>query len=164
MRRRTMFVGLTAGILFALSAEAQNRCPSCVDSVSGEWHMMPALGLRAGIPQKVSAALGLRVGRNYRESGRTDDLAVYVEPGLSAGRASIGYLSGFGNMGTGLGVAATALRTWKDPINLSTNTTFIGGEAWVWPAFFGGPRVGLFRQTTGTKRGWYLTADFGFGL
>lgn len=164
MSWRTLYLGIAAVFATAATAGAQNRCPSCMDSVSGQWHMLPALGLRAGIPQKVSAAIGLVAGRNYRESGKTRDLALYVEPGLSAGRASVGYLSGFGNMGTGLGIAATALRTWKDPINLSTNETYFGGEVWVWPAFFVGPRVGVFRQATGSKHGWYFTADFGFGL
>src|SRR3954471_22669105 len=108
----------TALLLLATTARAQNRCPSCVDSVSGEWHTLPALGLRAGIPQKASAALGVITGRNSREKGRSEDFTLYVEPGLSAGRASIGYLNGFGNMGSGLGISATAMRTWKDPVNL----------------------------------------------
>jgi hypothetical protein len=67
-------------------------------------------------------------------------------------------------MGSGFGIAVTGMRTWKDPINLKTNETFVGGEVWVWPVFFSGPRVGLFRKITGTTRGWYFTADFGFGL
>jgi hypothetical protein len=135
-----------------------------MDSVSGQWHMLPALGLRAGIPQKASAAAGIVAGKNFRESGRTQDVALYVEPGLSAGRASLGYLSGAGNLGSGFGFAATALRTWKDPINMPTNATYVGGEAWVWPLFFSGPRIGGFKKITGTGRGWYFTADFGFGL
>lgn len=159
---------LVAGIavLAALPAisRAQNRCPSCMDSVSGQWHMLPALGLRAGIPQKASAAIGIVTGKNYRERGHTEDVAIYVEPGLSAGRASLGYISGFGNMGSGFGIAATALRTWKDPINFSTNATYAGAEVWVWPIFFIGPRVGVFRRVAGGPRGWFLTADFGFGL
>jgi hypothetical protein len=146
------------------TSRAQNHCPSCMDSVSGQWHMLPALGLRAGIPQKVSAAVGIVAGKNYREKGHTEDVAVYVEPGLSAGRASIGYISGYGNMGSGFGLAGTAMRTWKDPINLSTNATYVGGELWAWPMFFSGPRVGVFRRVNGGPKGWFFTADFGFGL
>ena len=126
--------------------------------------MLPALGLRAGIPQKASVAVGLVAGKNYRERGHTEDVALYVEPGLSAGRASLGYINGFGNMGSGFGVAGTVMRTWKDPVNLATNATYVGGELWVWPMFFSGPRVGVFRRITGTSNGWFLTADFGFGL
>src|SRR3954469_10189102 len=162
MIRRLMSGVLVCAALPA-AVRAQNRCPSCLDSVSGEWHMLPALGLRAGIPQKASAALGLVTGKNYRERGHSEDVALYVEPGLSAGRASLGYINGAGNMGSGLGVAATVLRTWKDPINMPTNATYVGGEVWAWPAFFIGPRIGGFRKITGTSRGWYFTADFGFG-
>jgi hypothetical protein len=161
---RAFFLGVAGCFVLSAGAGAQNRCPSCVDSVSGQWHMLPALGVRAGIPQKVSGAIGIVAGKNYREKGHTEDIAVYVEPGLGAGRASIGYINGFGNMGSGFGVAATALRTWKDPINLKTNETYYGGEVWVWPMFFSGPRVGIFKKMTGTTRGWYFTADFGFGL
>jgi hypothetical protein len=162
MTSRTLFIGIAAGVVCAATAGAQERCPSCMDSVTGRWHMLPALGLRAGIPQKLSAAIGIVTGKNSRS--HTDDLTIYVEPGLAAGRATIGYLNAFGNMGSGVGVGATVLRTWKDPINLSTNETFAGGELWVWPLFFAGPRVGLFRQMTGNRHGWYFTADFGFGL
>jgi hypothetical protein len=161
---RRLLSGILACAALASTARAQNRCPSCVDSVSGEWHVLPALGIRAGIPQKVSGAVGIVAGKNYRERGHTEDVAVYIEPGLGAGRASLAYMNGFGNMGSGFGVAATALRTWRDPLNLKTNETFVGGEVWAWPMFFSGPRVGLFRKITGTSRGWYLTADFGFGL
>jgi hypothetical protein len=160
---RTWVLGFAAGLCFAASASAQNHCPSCVDSVTGHWHMLPGLGLRAGTPQKLSVALGLVSGKNYRENAHAEDVAVYVEPGVSAGRATLGYLNN-GNMGTGFGVGATALRTWKTPWTLPTNTTYLGGEAWVWPIFFIGPRVGMFREITGPKHGWFLTADFGFGL
>jgi hypothetical protein len=156
-----------AGLLIVAAPRvmlSQTRCSSCLDSVSGQWHLLPGLGVRAGIPQKASAALGIVTGKNFRENAHTEDLVLYAEPGLSAGRASIGYHSGFGNMGSGIGFAFSALRTWKDPVNLPTNTTFAGAEAWVWPLFFSGPRVGLFRSITGTRRGWYFTADFGFGL
>src|SRR5450759_4947948 len=145
MSRRWM-LRIAAGLGFAASAGAQDRCPSCIDSHTGDWHMVPALGLRAGTPQKLSAALGLVTGKNYRETGHTEDLTLYVEPGISAGRTTIGYLSGFGNMGTGFGLGATALRTWHTPWTLRTNSTYVGGEAWVWPIFFTGPRVGVFRE------------------
>jgi hypothetical protein len=161
---RRILLGMAASVSLAGAAFGQNTCRSCVDSVSGQWHMLPALGLRAGIPQKASFALGIVTGKNYREKGHTEDLAIYVEPGLSAGRASIGYINGFGNMGSGFGFAATAMRTWKDPINLRTNVTYAGAELWVWPIFFSGPRVGLFRRVSGASHSWFLTADFGFGL
>jgi hypothetical protein len=161
---RNWILCFAAGLLVSASARAQTPCASCIDSITGQWHMLPALGIRAGVPQKLSAALGVVAGKNYRETGHTEDVAIYLEPGISAGRATLGYVSGFGNMGAGYGVGATALRTWKTPWMLRTNTTYVGGEAWLWPIFFSGPRVGVFREITGTKHGWFLTADFGFGL
>ena len=161
---RNWMIGVVAGAIFATNAGAQNSCSGCIDSVSGRWHMMPGVGLRAGTPQKLSAAVGFVAGRNYRETGHNEDIAIYVEPGISAGRATLGYLSSFGNLGSGFGVGATAMRTWRSPWTLRTNTTYVGGEAWLWPIFFSGPRLGVFREITGTKHGWFLTADFGFGL
>lgn len=160
---RSWMLGFAAVLGLAATAAAQERCSSCVDSVTGRWHMVPALGLRAGTPQKLSTTVGIVSGKNYRERGHTQDIAAYVEPGLSAGRATIGYLSR-GNMGAGYGFGATAMRTWKTPWTLRTNQTYFGGEAWLWPIFFSGPRVGVFREMTGTKHGWFVTADFGFGL
>ena len=157
---RNWILGIAAGMLVAASAGAQTS----IDSITGQWHMLPALGIRAGVPQKISAALGVVAGKNYRETGHTEDLAIYAEPGISAGRATLAYVSGFGNMGAGYGVGATALRTWKTPWMLRTNATYVGAEAWLWPIFFSGPRMGVFREITGTKHGWFLTADFGFGL
>jgi hypothetical protein len=153
-----------ATLVWASRGSAQNVCPSCTDSVAGQWHMLPAVGLRAGTPQRVSAALGIVTGRNYREKGYSQDVTLYVEPGISAGRATLGFLSGFGNMGTGFGVGATAMRTWHDPWTVPENTTFVGGEVWAWPIFFTGPRVGVFREITGSRQRWFFTADFGFGL
>ena len=161
---RGLLLVVAVSVVCAAAAGAQGGCPSCVDSVTGDWHMLPAAGLRVGIPQKMSAALGIVAGKNFRESGHTEDATVYVEPGISAGRATIGYLSGFGNMGSGFGIGASAMRTWKTPWLVRTNQTYFGGEAWLWPIFFSGPRVGLFREMTGTKHGWFFTADFGFGL
>lgn len=169
MRNRSLItrVSLIAAMALPLRAPtalAQNTCPSCTDSVTGDWHMLPAVGLRAGTPQKLSAALGIVTGRNYREKGYSQDIALYAEPGLSAGRATLAFLSGFGNMGTGYGIGATVMRTWHDPWTVRENTTLMGGEVWAWPAFFTGPRVGVFREITGTHKGWFFTADFGFGL
>ena len=125
--------------------------------------ILPALGLRAGTPQKVSVALGVIAGND--RVFRRDAIALYVEPGIAAGRGTLAYVNGFGNMGRGFGIGATALRTWKDPLTLQPNRTYAGGEIWIWPLFYVGPRVGLFRQVSGPgTRGWYFTADFGIGL
>src|SRR5512140_3605240 len=152
----TSMLAVAAVALFAATANAQTECSSCIDSVTGRMHVLPAVGIRVGTPQKISAALGVVAGLNYRESGHTQDVTVYVEPGVSAGRATLGYVSGFGNMGAGYGLGATVLRTWRTPWTLRTNTTYVGGETWLWPIFFSGPRIGVFREITGTKHGWFL--------
>ena len=57
------------------------------------------------------------------------------------------------------------LRTWRDPWWLPDNRTFVGLDLFVWPVFFLGPRVGVYRPITGaTNGGWFFTVDFGFGL
>jgi hypothetical protein len=121
-----------------------------------------------GTPQKASAALGVVAGVDWQKGG-TDysrDVAAFIEPGFGASRASVAYITGIGNMGSGFGVAGTALRTAGRPWTLSPNTTFVGGELFLWPVFLAGPRIGVFRRVSGdAMRGrWFLAADFGFGL
>ena len=58
-------------------------------------------------------------------------------------RASAAFIKGVGSMGSGYGIAATVLRTWKQPWSISPNTTYIGGEVLIMPVFFTGPRVGV---------------------
>jgi hypothetical protein len=146
-------------------------CTMCSTVAGGDtaprMHILPALGLRVGIPQKASVAIGVVVGTEWSDGGseRSRDVVLYVEPGLSGGRASLGFVTAGGNMGAGVGISATVLRTWKDPWSLNANTTFVGGEVWAWPMFFVGPRVGVFRSIGASSlRGWYMTADVGFGL
>ncbi|HEY6218669.1 MAG TPA: hypothetical protein VIV65_01345, partial [Gemmatimonadaceae bacterium] len=74
---RVRMLAVASIVLCSANAGAQNACPSCTDSVTGQWHMLPALGLRAGSPQKVSAALGIVTGRNYAERGHTEDATLY---------------------------------------------------------------------------------------
>ena len=122
----------------------------------------PAFGLHVGAPQKVSLALG--AGR-WRESGDNyDGVFGLVEPGLGAGRASVGYLRSRGNLNTGLGIRASALRTWGDPWSVAPNTTFVGVEASA-HAFFFNVRGGTFRRTTsGSGREVLFTIDGGLFL
>jgi hypothetical protein len=146
------------------------RCQGCTpEDTTAHIHVAPALGLRFGEPQKASAAVGLLVGvdwqRDHRDHSR--NAAVFVEPGVSAGRASIAYVDhGYGSFGSGFGVAATALRTWDDPWVAKQNATYVGGEVILWPIVFIGPRVGLFRSVAGDvgSKKWFFSIDFGIGL
>jgi hypothetical protein len=93
-------------------------------------------------------------------------VALYAEPGLSAGRASVALLDyGHGNFGSGAGIAATVMRTWNDPWTARENETYAGAEVSLWPIVFVGPRIGLFRTVNGgAKRAWFMSLDVGIGL
>lgn len=164
-RRAVLLGALVASFAGAGAAAAQD--PAAADSTRARVRVMPGFGLRAGTPQKASAALGLVVGREWRADGRdrSRNVALFVEPGLSAGRASLAVVSEFGNLGSGIGLGASVLRTWKDPLTLETNRTFVGADLFVFPVFFIGPRVGVYRQvSTPTRAGWFIVVDFGIGL
>ena len=162
------------GVLLTPHVSVAQATPACrgaecsQDTTRTRSHLFPALGLRFGTPQKASAALGLVAGVDWQKGG-TDysrDVALFIEPGLGASRGSAAFITGIGKMGSGFGLAATALRTAGRPWTLTPNTTYIGGELFLWPVFQAGPRVGLFRRVSGDAMigRWFLAADFGFGL
>jgi hypothetical protein len=145
------------------------RCRGCApEDTLIHTHFSPAFGVHFGSPQKASAALGVALGESWRRNGADHSrlFAIYAEPGLSAARASIAFLDyRRGNFGSGIGVAATALRTWDDPWSARENTTYGGVEISLWPIVFVGPRVGLFHAMSGpSSKPWFMSLDFGFGL
>ena len=162
-------VGGTATLAPRAPAGAQG-CVTCTpEDTVRRFHVGPALGLHVGTPQKASFALGIVVGETWQKDARdhSRNIAIFAEPGLSAGRASIAYLDkGFGNFGSGFGIAGTVLRTWKEPWTVKPNMTYAGGEVILWPIVFIGPRVGLFRSIAGTatNKKWFVSLDFGIGL
>jgi hypothetical protein len=132
-------------------------------------HVVPAFGIRVGAPQKASAALGFLVGEEWQKNGRehSRNAAVFLEPGLGAGRASVAYVeNGYGSFGSGFAVAATVLRSWGEPWTVKPHITYAGGEVILWPILFVGPRIGLLRGTKGTMndKRWLLSFDLGIGL
>jgi hypothetical protein len=166
---RTSTMILAALALTANTARAQG-CRGCTaEDTVPHTHVLPALGIHVGTPQKVSAALGVVVGEDWQRNGRdhSRNLALFAEPGLSAGRASVAYVDhGYGSFGSGYGIAMTVMRTWKDPWTVKDNMTYVGGEVLLWPIVFAGPRIGLFHQVAGneTNKKWFVSIDFGFGL
>jgi hypothetical protein len=158
---------------FALGALALAAAPLSAQRAGEDTvpraHIVPALGLRVGTPQKISAAVGVLLGEEWQKNGRdhSRNVALFAEPGLGAGRASLAYVDhGYGSFGSGYGIAATVLRTWKDPWQLRPNVSYVGAEAILWPIVLTGPRIGVFRRVSGapdTKR-WFVSIDFGFGL
>lgn len=163
MRRTAALATLL--IASAMTAHAQRAR----EDTTMRFHVLPALGIQVGTPQKASAALGIVFGEDFVREGHdhSRNIAIFAEPGLGAGRASVAYVShGYGNFGSGFGLAATALRTWKEPWQLDANQTYVGGEVLLWPILFVGPRVGLLRNvsTVETSRHWFWTFSFGIGL
>src|SRR4051812_49100740 len=72
-------------------------------------HIFPALGLHVGSPQKASAALGVVLGEDWQKNGRdhSRNVALFAEPGLGAGRASLAYVDhGYGGGGARVGPPA----------------------------------------------------------
>jgi hypothetical protein len=130
-------------------------------------HVFPALGVHVGTPQKASAALGVVLGEDWQKDGRDHarNVALFAEPGLGAGRASLAYIDhGYGTFGSGFGLAASVLRTWKDPWTVRPNVTYVGGELILWPIVFVGPRLGLFRAVSpDVSDKWFVSIDFGLG-
>jgi hypothetical protein len=130
-------------------------------------HIFPALGIHVGAPQKASVAVGVVLGEDWQKGGRDHarNVALFAEPGLGAGRASLAYVDhGYGAFGSGFGVAATVIRTWKQPWMVETNQTFFGGDLILWPIVFVGPRIGLFRRVgTAAPDKWFVAFDFGIG-
>ena len=163
MRRRLALATLLIAAGTALQAQ---RAPN---DTATRFHVLPALGVHVGSPQKASAALGIVVGEDFVRDGRdhSRNIALFAEPGLGGGRASLAYVShGYGSFGSGFGVAATALRTWKEPWQLDPDQTYVGGEVLLWPILFVGPRVGLLRNVSSveTSRHWFWSFSFGIGL
>ncbi|MEO7084852.1 MAG: hypothetical protein ABI085_11165 [Gemmatimonadaceae bacterium] len=152
-----------------VSAAAQRSSSSAAEDTVPRSHIFPALGLHVGAPQKASAAVGVVLGEDWQKDGRDHSrhVALFVEPGLDAGRASVAFVRhGYGSFGSGFAVAGTVLRTWKEPWVFRDNATYAGGEVLLWPVLFVGPRVGLFRSIAGnpTDRRWFGSIDFGIGF
>jgi hypothetical protein len=167
MRHR---VALATIALFTLAGRANaQRCRGCVpEDTIVRTHFAPAFGLHFGSPQKASAAVGVVLGESWQRNGTDHSrlFALYAEPGVSAGRASVAFLDyGHGNFGSGVGIAATAMRTWRDPWTAQENMTYGGMEILLWPIVFVGPRIGMFHSFGGTtSKPWFMSLDFGIGL
>ena len=131
-------------------------------------HVFPALGLHVGTPQKVSAALGVVVGQEWHKNGHdhSRNIALFAEPGIGAGRLSVAFMDhGYGTFGSGYGLAASFIRTWKDPWTVQPNVSYVGGDLILWPILFVGPRIGLFHVVgkSNVSDKWFVSIDFGIG-
>jgi hypothetical protein len=167
-RRPTTVLLVAACVMMPALLHAQ-RCTGCVtgEDTIPRLHIIPALGIHAGTPQKASAAVGVGLGVEWQRDGRdhSRNVVLFAEPGLAAGRASVAYVDQ-GRFGSGFGIAATVLRTWDDPWVAKQNTTYVGGDILLWPIVFMGPRIGVFRRIAGdpSSNKWFISLDIGIGL
>jgi hypothetical protein len=120
----------------------------------GKWSK--CIGVHAGSPTIVSATVGVSRLVHWVPEGWTD-VFVVAEPGINAGRVSIGSGRFRGNLASGYTVRASALRRWR-----GTPADYAGAEVSVHRLLLG-PRIGVFRQIRGVRNETLLTIDFGFG-
>lgn len=116
--------------------------------IAGGWH--------AGGPVRVSLAGGVLLEPQHGEGRGT---FLLLEPGLRGGRASVGYLLMKGNLGSGVSVRASVLRTWS----IVAPQTYAGGEVQILPLFLTGARLGGFIPTSGPRRLLWI-GDLSLGL
>ena len=169
---KTLAVAALLAPFVPLAPLQAQRCRNCVaEDTLPRAYVSPGYGLRVGAPQKASVALGVLLGEEWQSDGHdhSRNIALFAEPGLAAGRASLAYIDhGYGSFGSGFGVAATVMRTWSDPWWAKQNITYAGGEVILWPIVLLGPRIGVFRAMgasgAGLAKRWLVTVDFGFGL
>jgi hypothetical protein len=121
-------------------------------------------GLHLGTPATASIAVGpsYLIQRSFpRPTSSLAELGfvfMFAEPGVRAGRLSLGYFSTAGNLGTGWSIRASLLQRWRD------REPYAGGEL---SAFiFGlGLRGGYFLPAGGSgARDPRLTLDFSLGV
>ena len=151
-RRVRVLAPLAAVVLLAVARPCRGQ-----DTATTTSGLVPVYGLHVGAPQRASVMLG--VGR-WRERADAIRIAfVAVEPGLGAGRASVGYFRGAGNLLGGIAVRASALRTWRDPWSVAPNRTYVGLEASGHAIL--NARVGLFHRTSPAGGPLLVTWDLG---
>lgn len=112
--------------------------------------------LRASTPMIASGSAGLRLGQDPTEMRPT----IQAEAGVGGGRLMLG-LDNTGEGRFGLGLKASVLRTWLEPINVDEDQTFLGleGEVSLWKLVVS---VGGYRRVSDGDDDWLLTVGLGF--
>jgi hypothetical protein len=126
------------------------------------WYAGP-VGLHIGSPAGPSLGLGvLRSVSCTPEPTCADRETIAMglaEPGLNAGRASVGIAGVIGGLGTAWTARATLLQRWR-----TSTDRYAGLELSLHPLLFSGARVGAFRPLQDEKRSVLWTLDVSFGL
>lgn len=130
--------------------------------------VFPFLGIRAGVPQRLSftAGVGMNLDQSPDPLQPSRELLVSVAPGLGAERASVTYVYSTGRFGGGIAGGFSVLRTVHDPWQAPGNATYVGADLALLPFIAVGPRVGIYRRvsTPTGNHAWLLALDFGFGF
>lgn len=116
-------------------------------------------GAHYGVPLKWSAVAG--IGAHLTRE-RTGFLA--GEVGLGGWRGSAGFAQMSNDLGTGLSVRASLLRTTRRAWKAPSDESFGGVEVQFFPLFALGARVGVFMPLRDSARRGLLTVDVGWGL
>lgn len=133
-----------------------------------EAEVEPALSAEWGSPQRLSANLGVRIGKGTAsEPGTGRGLLLQVQPGLGGGALNVGWtpfsLSAWGAQAVGVAVKARLLRSWGTPSAIEPHQTFGGAEvevAWIVKFSFGVLR----RLESGSGKATVFTWSVGMGL
>ena len=141
----------------ALSADSSDA-----PADSARWYAGP-IGLHIGKP--AGPSLGLGVLRSFsctpaETCADRETIGMLIaEPGLNAGRASVGVTRVLGGLGTAWTARASYLQRWR------TSTERYGGlELSFHPIVYVGARVGAFRPLGREERSILWTLDASFGL
>ena len=160
MHSRALALGLLVAAA-SLPAQGAPRQQSKVTPTGG-WHV--------GIPQKASVAVGIARTREWSDAAGQnidyDQMFALLEPGLSAGRASVGYMRRLAGVGSAFTVRGSVMRTWRTPWVAHTEQTFFGIEGSLLPVFFLGARFGVFVRPDADAPGRRVlfTADLSVGM
>lgn len=141
---------------------ASNAQVVTVTDDSGRWYAGP-VGLHVGVPAGPSLGLGVLRSLSCKPAVTCEDREtigmLIAEPGLNAGRASVGITRVAGGLGNALTARATYLQRWRN------TTGRYGGLELSWqPIVYVGARVGAFRPLGQSNRPILWTLDASFGL
>ncbi len=117
-------------------------------------HFWAPFGVHGGSPAGASVGVGVAYGP-------AEDLRamfLFAEPGLHAGRLSLGYSAITGNLATGVTVRASTMRVYA-----GDDQRNYGGAEGQLVALLVGVRMGLFHSLGGSGR-YLFTWDLGFGF
>ncbi len=158
-RVRVVLTALPALLLAATAVLGQEAQETPSDPEPSSWKgkrvVTTLADVSAGTPQKLSAGLGLYVGKSTSPYGGTG-FVLSAEPGLGGGKLSAGYgaVSVYGHAL----VRATVLRTWGHPWHADPGKTYVGleGQTLVFPIFNSMVRAGIFRNGDDWLVSWSL--------